>query len=588
MKKRKYLILTVIFSLFLPINIMNVSNETYSNEEIQISKIADKQPIHYEWMQIWNEGQDSHGYDLVMDDFNNVFVAVKSGDQPFLVKYNPSGLQLWNKSFPVVSKYSNLKIAIDSDGNLYMTGIVNYVGPTVSYIFLLKVNQTGDLQWYEEWGMLQSSYIASVGFNSNGDVFVLGNNFGADSITLLKYNKSGNLQWFKTWVMSSNFDRPFGMTIDSYDNIFIVGMVYDGYIDNTHRYDLFLIKLSSSGTQVFSTIWGEDSVTEIGYSIVLDSDNNIYVSGVSYITKPLANLILLKFDSFGNLLWDLKEFTTHDSVGYDIYNYNYIGNKIILDHSGNLIVSYIDYKNLAISNYSKDGHLITKYSDIKISKYGQLSPYIYICESILIDPLDNVYITGFIANPASMFLMKCNSGFGLIKDPDIVFSDEKIYFKSFITYMELHENIYFDDVHHVYTTFRIDGYNEYFLIYVYYKTITSYIRMDIRGDGEYSFEVEPYTPYNFTYNNARRYRAYFNYSYTYESCTSWSGVFCTGDSLRTESGEFLSNYFSIPPEPPKSSIPGYEYFLIISALSVALVVMKEKIKIYFGENKQSS
>lgn len=572
MIKRRYLYLAILFSLFLPINFLFFGNQMDKTEELITPKAADAQSINYEWLQIVDQYNYSYGYDLAIDDSNNIYViGYLSGGKGLLVKYNPFGLYRWNKTFPGVSSYSNsgnLAITIDSENNVYIAGLNG------SMIFLLKVNQSGDTQWQEEWGGARA--VVSVEINSNDEIFVLGTTIsygaGQEDIVLIKYNNSGGFQWYETWGYDWD-ERAYDMVIDSGENIYIVGTTTRYHIN---RYDICVIKYDSSGTQIFNTSWssGGSSYWETGESIAVDSSNNIYVSGRISGDSPL---LLLKFDSLGNYVWNSTK---------ELWNYivttgiPYIGESLILDHSENLIVSYFNDGDMVIGKYDRTGQLISEYS-WDAGLFGQPSTdYSEVGTSLVEDPFTNIFITGFIKDLSQnikMFLMKCNADFDSNKEKNTVFSDEKKFSISFYTNLELDVNTYYSQTHQAYITFNIDGYNDYFLIYVYDELYTRYIRMDIMGDGEYSFEVEPYKPYNFTYNNNRRFRVFFNYSYTYESCTLWDGIFCTGSSIKTESGEYLSDYFSIS-KPSEPSIPGYKLFLLISALSLVLITIKEKIK----------
>jgi hypothetical protein len=513
---------------------------------------------------------------MVIDDSDNIYLTGYSDGQAFLTKYTNFGLELWNKTYSGIA--GSEAITIDTENNLYLAGVQgNYPNKD---IYLLKVNQTGDIQWYEEWGDTNMEYIASIELNSVGDLYVLGSTYsygvGGSDITLLKYNLSGGFQWNKTWGYQYN-DLSYDFCIDSNDNIFVVGVTS---LDSNERYDICLIKFDSSGTQLFNTTWGVYDVYDFGYSIIQDSSQDIYISG-----ERSGDLILVKFDSSGNYLWDLaKPITGGESL--------YMGNSLILDNSENLIVSCLRDSNLGILKYNKTGHLISEYS-WSIEMYGQpASTNEEKCLALLIDSSNNFLITGAINpdsgwGPAYLFLMECNSEFGTNIENNMIFSEEKSFFKWYHTYMEydIISKTYQDRDWKAFADFKIEEYDDYFLIYLFDKGNADHIKLFETNENtqtENSYNIELYKPFNLTYNKNNRYRVYFNYSRTYESCVAWTGIFCDETETKNVSGEYLSDYFTISkPSNITANILGFNMYLLIGLLGLI------SISIYYNVKKRS-
>lgn len=541
------------------------TEQKQDQKDIGFPRASALEEINYDWLQTWRESGIAIGYDIVLDNSSNVYLTGFSNLQACIIKYTNFGQQIWNKTY---SGIDGVKSAtIDDENNIYMAGAQGDL--PYEDIFLLKVNQTGDILWYEEWGDLDQDYVASIEFNSKGDLYVLGSTYsygaGEADIALLKYNQSGGLKWYKTWGYQWN-DIGYDMFIDSNDSIYIVGATT---LEWDHRYDICVIKYDSDGNQMFNSTCGIDNVYDHGYSIVLDSSQYIYVSGVRY-----EDLLLVKFGPLGNYIWT----KTYDAGG----NYLYIGNVLTLDESENLIVSY---HNRILRCY-RNGTIISEYV-WNIEKYGETG-YREEILALFFDSSENIYIAGRIDKDytSSMFIMKCNSEFGTNKKSDIIFSYEKTYYEWFKTSMELNPvtGVYADRNWKAFVTFKIDGYNESFLIYLIdrgfvHDTIRIYVK-NTASQIEYYYDIQMYTPYNFTYNKDIRYRVFFNYTYTYESCIrSDDGIYCDESEIKTVYGEYYSEYFSIYESDEDNSIPGFKVYFLIGLFIIMPILIYRRSKI---------
>ena len=76
-------------------------------------------------------------------------------------------------------------------------------------------------------------------------------NSGNDDLILVKYNSSGTKQWTKQ-LGTSSYDYGQGVTVDSSNNIYVVGETQGGLDGNTSSggSDLFLVKYNSSGNKL--------------------------------------------------------------------------------------------------------------------------------------------------------------------------------------------------------------------------------------------------------------------------------------------------------------------------------------------------
>jgi len=236
---RLSLIFIVVFS-----SITNSSlNEQKSYNE-QNPKVAESYWIKENWNRTWDSGNVDAADDMEIGASNNILItgSIDNGRLIFIIKFNSSGNQMWNKTWGGYAPDNNygFGIAEDSDGNVYVCG---------------------------------------------KDI-------------LLKYDTLGNFIWNVTLKSAVGYD----IAIDNSNNIYIVGSTYyDFYI----KPDFFFMKLNSSGDQIWNQTWGYTGKIDKLEKVLIDSNNDIIVGGEFYYESPITNwrTILIKYNSSGVKLW---------------------------------------------------------------------------------------------------------------------------------------------------------------------------------------------------------------------------------------------------------------------------------------------
>ena len=113
-------------------------------------------------------------------------------------------------------------------------------------------------------------------------------NSGGYDIFLVKYSSSGVIQWGRQLGTDTD-DEGTGVTVDSSDNIYVMGNTSGGLDGNTNpsasggsshgdKWDFFLAKYNSSGSKQWTKQLGTSS-NDTAKGVVVDSSNNIYVTG---------------------------------------------------------------------------------------------------------------------------------------------------------------------------------------------------------------------------------------------------------------------------------------------------------------------
>lgn len=350
------------------------------------------------WNQTWGGSSGDQCRGIAIDSLDNIYVAGNTGNfgeygnDVFLLKYNNLGDLQWNRTWGGSYYDSCGAIIIDSVDNIYLTG------PTYSFgafpnskteLYLLKYNSLGNLQWNRTWGGDESETSKGMGIDSSGNIYLAGetNSYGSgnDDFFLVKYDNIGVFQWYRTWGGSTS-EYLTAIDIDSSDNIYITGF--------THSFEngaFALVKYANSGTRLWNQTWWSPTynTTTIGLgrpSLVIDSSNNIYLSGeigIMYdLMNTLSDVFLVKYNSLGTELWnrildrdDLDEF---GAIEIDSVDTVFIGG-----HAQNK-TDYI--LNIFLQGYDSSGSLTSNQA------WGGNNDDR--CGGIAIDTSDNIYLTG--------------------------------------------------------------------------------------------------------------------------------------------------------------------------------------------------
>ena len=395
------ILILILSTIFLSFNIKFSRELFYDKRDLNKQIRNPFTAINLDWNNTINMMGESEGKDIVIDNYYNVYIVGKvynSSKNAFdiiIVKYNNSGNQIWNETWGGNSEDLGFAIDIDPSNNLYIIGGSYSLTNGSSDIILLKYSSSGELLWYRTWGGAQYDTGYGITVDDYDNIYVVGytesfETFG--DVILLKYNSTGDLKMNTTWG-GIDTDLAYDVDLDSFGNIYITGYTSSfGAITS----DFFLAKFDTNCELQWNVTWGSD-LPDNGYSLVIDSSDNILVVGNTQNYGAGNNdIALLKFNSSGDLLWN-------SNWGGPEHDYGY---SIDLDSKENIYItdtkSYdgID-KDVCLVKFNSSGDYIWH----KI--WGnQLEDIAY---GIALDSYDNIFITGKTENSESnydLFLLK--------------------------------------------------------------------------------------------------------------------------------------------------------------------------------------
>jgi len=221
----------------------------------------------------------------------------------FFIKTDANGNVQWDKAFGGTDDDRVYYVQQTSDGGYILAGFTTSFGASLSDIFLVKTDASGNLQWAKTYGGTDYDLAYSVRQTSDGGYILAGEtrSFGAGDydIFLIKTDASGNLQWAKTyggtgWDGASSIRQTSdgGYIVAGYTASFGAGLS-----------DVFLVKTDASGNISWAKTYGGTS-TDGATSVQQTLDGGYIVAG-STISFGAGDydIFLIKTDASGNLQW---------------------------------------------------------------------------------------------------------------------------------------------------------------------------------------------------------------------------------------------------------------------------------------------
>ena len=253
--------------------------------------------------------------------FNLTTPGNTSDPDIFVSKLDSNGDFVWAKSMGGSGNYygdsdEGCSIAVDSNSNIYSTGffvgtadfdpstgIFNLISEEGLDIFVSKLNSNGEFIWAKSMGgagsydegrdialdshrnVYTTGYFRATGdFDPGVGTFNLAS-AGLGDIFVSKLDTNGNFVWARN-MGGTDGDEGKSLAVDSSGTVYTTGY-FNGTADfdpgagsfNLTSAGIFVSKLDSNGDFIGAKGMGGISYYDVGYSIILDSSDNVYTTG---------------------------------------------------------------------------------------------------------------------------------------------------------------------------------------------------------------------------------------------------------------------------------------------------------------------
>ncbi len=325
------------------------------------------------WVQIYRYnflGADTTSVSkVVVDKWHNVYVTGRSKDSVTFrdyttIKYSDTGVLQWAVRYngPIGGVDEASSLAVDDSGNVYVTGTSQGIGSQQTDISTVKYNSSGIQLWVQRYtGVLphSSNRGTAIILDNYGNVYVTGSGtlsgFPNDMLTI-KYNSNGVQQWVRGYNGGTGAGGGEDLKVDNYLNVYVTGS--SGGPEAS--VDRATLKYNSSGVQQWVARYhaGPNTYSE-GWSIALDSTNNVYVTGRCGDGWLNDNYLTIKYSTAGIQEW------------FMIYNGPANGS----DASGAIAVD--KYANVYVTGRSMGIGTGDDYATIKYSQVDGINTGVY-------------------------------------------------------------------------------------------------------------------------------------------------------------------------------------------------------------------
>ncbi len=276
------------------------------------------EPVAEEWARAYPHTGDDLGWGMAVDGNGNVYVTGEShpgsfysGDSDYLtVKYDSAGNMLWSRTFDRGGRDIPWNAAVDSAGNAHVLGWSYNTETGGDDGFIVKYDPSGNILWTRATHYNYGFFDIAVDGNSN----VYASGWGGT----VKYDSAGNELWARAFPNPLNYGSESRiMTLDNNGNAYVIGTAWT--YNPSYLAQTLIVKYDPSGNELWVRTF--DSQLDLRDAAI---DN---VNGYLYVVNNNTPGIL-KYDLDGNFQWfrdDLRAYGVAVDVSGNVYLSSYTG-----------------------------------------------------------------------------------------------------------------------------------------------------------------------------------------------------------------------------------------------------------------------
>ncbi|MDO8998424.1 MAG: S8 family serine peptidase [Bacteroidota bacterium] len=285
---------------------------TGQGENILVTKYNDGGSIL--WQSNYNTSgtQNDYGIDLIEDTNNGDVYIVGTTDNGgttdydvVVLVYNTSGVLQYSTSYDA-NGLNDIGTAINFDSNGYpIVCASSESSGTMSDFLLLCYDPTLSLQWTPTTYDYASLIDVPVGIESvGGKIRIAGasaNSLTDWDYTVAEFDEANGsyLGDMRDNISGVGYDQPMAFVKDASNNTYVTGRASSDGIN----YDIRTMKINANNTIDWTQTFDGHGLEDVGNTIAVDGNGDVIVGGYSTKTNNKKELICLKYDASGSLLW---------------------------------------------------------------------------------------------------------------------------------------------------------------------------------------------------------------------------------------------------------------------------------------------
>ena len=243
----------------------------------------------------------------------------------FVSKLDGNGDLVWAKSIGGSGSDRGVGVAVDSSGNIYITGrfqkTVDFdTGPGdlsltssgSSDVFVSKLDNDGNSLWTRSMGGASADQGMSIAVDVSGNIYTTGyfqetadfnpgpgttnlTSNGESDIFVFKLDSNGDLLWARS-MGGKGLDLEFGIALDGSGNVYTTGYFQETAdfdpgpgvfnLESDGSEDIFVSKFDSNGNFLSANSMGGTGLDR-GFGIALDVSGDVHITGYFQETADL-------------------------------------------------------------------------------------------------------------------------------------------------------------------------------------------------------------------------------------------------------------------------------------------------------------
>jgi uncharacterized delta-60 repeat protein len=339
----------------------------------------------------WNATDIDVANDIAVDSDGNIYITgyygIITGTGPsdaFIAKFDKNGNHLWNYTWDSSQIDEAEAIALDTAGNIYIAGYNKSIIPSTTTAFIAKLDSNGNSLKNISLALTSYTFANDIVLDEEDNIYITGTNqsisLGQTDAFIAKFNTSMDLK--KTIHLDiSPYDYSYAIELDGDDNCYIAGSNGTTLLGPS---DAFVAKFNSTGSSEMIISHQFRSSDSSASGIALKSSGDIYIVGYNGSILSDIDAFMAKYDSEGNSQFNITNYFPTD---------NSTANDIDIDNCGNFYVagwngSLNSLTDAFIAKFDNDGNSL-----MNITHHFSASNSS--AEALTLDNGGNIYITGY-------------------------------------------------------------------------------------------------------------------------------------------------------------------------------------------------
>jgi hypothetical protein len=286
------------------------------------------------------------------------------GSDIYLLKVDEQGTELWSRTFGGPEDEMPGEIHATADGDYIIVGGSASFGNGDSDVYVVRTDASGNEIWSQSYGESRDQAGIAVHENPDGSFFICGlHSFGrSDSgIYFLQVDEAGTSINSRVW---SQEGKAVGFAAaPTADGNYLVTGPYDPEPEagNKTKMDFLFLKVSPDGSEIWSAIVGNETISDYGMTIAPTSDGGFVAAGMSmesYYSSG-SDIPVIKVDENGQVVWQrMLNPGDHDA-----------GASIVEDSNGDYVIvgfatmvgphaNGTDGSDIVLIKLDKDGNIV--------------------------------------------------------------------------------------------------------------------------------------------------------------------------------------------------------------------------------------